>query len=49
MSDIFDGRVARNVLGPDGLPFFRNDETSKTAPNGELRIGLTLDADWCIQ
>ena len=48
MNDIFDGRVARNVLGPDGLPFFRHDEAGKTGLSGELRIGLTLGADWYV-
>ena len=45
MNDIFDGRVARNVRGPDGLPFFHHDEAGKTGLGGELRIGLTLGAD----
>ena len=44
--DIFDGRIARSVLGPDGQPFFRNTPQDRNGPNGELRVGLTLGADW---
>lgn len=46
MNDIFDGQIAKNVLGPDGRPFFRHDETGRTGPDGELRLGLTLGVDW---
>lgn len=46
MNDIFDGNIAKNVLGPDGRPFFRHNESGKTGPDGELRIGLTLGVDW---
>jgi hypothetical protein len=45
--DIFDGRVACTILGPDGQPFFHNEpEDRLCGPDNELRIGLTLGADW---
>ena len=45
--DIFDGHVARSLLGPDGCPFFHNEpEDRMNGPGGELRIGLTLGTDW---
>lgn len=44
--DIFDGRVAKDVLAADGTPFFRNLETDSSGPEGELRIALTLGVDW---
>jgi hypothetical protein len=45
--DIFDGRVARTILGPDGQPFFHNEPKDRLCgPDNELRIGLTLGADW---
>jgi hypothetical protein len=37
---IKDGNVVRELNGPDGLPFFRQDQY------GELRLGLTLAFDW---
>lgn len=46
--DIFDGKVAQEVLGADGLPFFRNASSDKSGPNGELRIGVTLGVDWSV-
>lgn len=52
-NDIFDGRVAKEVLDSEGRPFFRNTRLeqksgphSKPGPEGELRIGVTLGADW---
>ncbi|EJF59017.1 hypothetical protein DICSQDRAFT_14970, partial [Dichomitus squalens LYAD-421 SS1] len=45
LADIFDGRICRKLLGPDGLSFFRYD-LGETGPNDELRIGLTLGVDW---
>ncbi|KAI0093118.1 hypothetical protein BDY19DRAFT_902918 [Irpex rosettiformis] len=46
--DIFDGAVTKNLLGPDGRPFFINSgpEHAK-GPNGELRLGASWGAD-CI-
>jgi hypothetical protein len=42
-NDMFDGRVPREIKGPDGRPFFENP-----VPPGstELRVGLTLGFDW---
>jgi hypothetical protein len=44
-NDIFDGRVTRELKGPDGRPFFENP-----APAGstELRIGVVLGFDWFV-
>ena len=44
--DFFDGRVSRELLGPDGKPFFRHDLPE--GPDGELRIGLALGVDWYV-
>ena len=44
LRDFFDARVSREVLGPDGKPFFRHDLPE--GPDGELRIGLALGVDW---
>ncbi|KAJ6479999.1 hypothetical protein C8R47DRAFT_1074460 [Mycena vitilis] len=44
--DFFDGRISREIEGPDGLPFFRPGETPNMGPNDELRVGLTLGVDW---
>ncbi len=44
--DIFNGHIAQSVLGSDGLPFFQNMPQDCNDPNGELRIGLTLGANW---
>jgi hypothetical protein len=42
-NDMFDGRVAQEIKGSDGRPFFENP-----SPVGctELRIGLVLGFDW---
>lgn len=42
--DIFDGEVCRNILGPDGKEFFQYGPSESS--DGELRIGVTLGADW---
>lgn len=42
--DIMDGRVCKEVKGPDGLPFFHHGLAEM--PDGELRIGVTLGIDW---
>lgn len=44
--DIFDGAVAREVKAHNGRPFFQNLAMDECGPEGELRIGLTLGADW---
>ena len=44
--DHFDGRICKELEGPDGLPFFRPDLTEM--PNGELRIGITAGFDWYV-
>lgn len=46
--DIFDGEVCREVLGPDGLPFFGHNLSELQGPHGELRLGVTLGADWFV-
>jgi hypothetical protein len=42
-TDVFDGRIAQGIKGPDTRHFFEN-----LAPAGstELRIGLVLGFDW---
>lgn len=45
-SDFFDGSIARDLKGHDDQPFFANGELDLDGPDGELRIGLTLGADW---
>ncbi|KAI1783783.1 hypothetical protein LXA43DRAFT_1067338 [Ganoderma leucocontextum] len=47
LQDIFDGRICRQLLGPDGLSFFRYD-LRDTGPDGELRLGVTLGVDCVI-
>ena len=42
--DMFDGRISKELCGADGLPFFRHD--LQEMPDGELRLGVTLGADW---
>lgn len=37
---IMDGRLWKEIKGPDGLPFFAHRE------DDELRIGVTLSMDW---
>lgn len=45
--DIFDGQVTKNLLGPDGKPFFANTGPGDArGPNDELRIGLAWGVDW---
>ncbi|KAH9924357.1 hypothetical protein B0H21DRAFT_712451, partial [Amylocystis lapponica] len=45
--DIFDGAIAKGLLGPDGKPFFSNDISDRDkGPNGELRIALEWGVDW---
>jgi hypothetical protein len=39
--DIHDGAVCKEILGPDGKPFY-----CKQPHNNELRIGLSLSLDW---
>jgi hypothetical protein len=43
--DIFDGDVTKGLKGPDGKPFFANDEAT---PQAELRIGLNMGVDWPV-
>lgn len=48
-NDFFDGRVSREIIGHDNLPFFRNaapEGQLPAAPDNELRIGVTLGVDW---
>ncbi|KII85388.1 hypothetical protein PLICRDRAFT_31629 [Plicaturopsis crispa FD-325 SS-3] len=42
--DMFDGDICKTIPGPDGSPFFFPD-TEAIVP-GELRIGVSLGADW---
>ena len=44
--NIFDGDICKTIPGPDGLPFFRHD--LKEMPDGELRLGVTVGADWLV-
>ncbi|KAI0368950.1 hypothetical protein BV20DRAFT_998001, partial [Pilatotrama ljubarskyi] len=44
LNDFFDGAISRELLGPDGKPFFRHE--LKEDPDGELRIGVALGVDW---
>jgi hypothetical protein len=39
--DIHDGAICKEILGPDGKPFYCNPPL-----NNELRIGLSLSLDW---
>jgi hypothetical protein len=41
-NDMFDGRVPRDIKGPDGRPFFENPAVDAN----ELRVGLVLGFDW---
>ncbi|EPS99806.1 hypothetical protein FOMPIDRAFT_1030690 [Fomitopsis schrenkii] len=41
--DNFDGRICRELQGPDGRLFFENPLPTQC---NELRIGLTLGVDW---
>ncbi|KAI0696122.1 hypothetical protein C8T65DRAFT_615545, partial [Cerioporus squamosus] len=43
LRDFFDARISRELLGPDGQPFFRHDLAE--GPDGELRIGVALGVD----
>ncbi|KAI8982736.1 hypothetical protein BD414DRAFT_463611, partial [Trametes punicea] len=43
LNDFFDGAISRELLGPDGKPFFRHDLDDD--PDGELRIGVALGVD----
>ncbi|KAL7278657.1 hypothetical protein ACG7TL_007658 [Trametes sanguinea] len=43
-NDFFDGAVSRELLGPDGRPFFRHDLAEE--PDDELRIGVAMGVDW---
>ncbi|KAG1838222.1 hypothetical protein F4604DRAFT_1941651 [Suillus subluteus] len=46
-TDIFDGDTCRTKLkGPDGKLFFSNLPHEQHGPDGELRIGVNLGADW---
>ncbi|KAG1844856.1 hypothetical protein DFJ58DRAFT_843947 [Suillus subalutaceus] len=48
-TDIFDGDTCRTKLkGPDGKLFFSNLPHEQHGPDGELRIGVNLGADWFI-
>ena len=44
--DIFDGRVAQQLPAHNNTKFFSNLPTEARGPQGELRLGLTLGADW---
>lgn len=44
--DFFDGAISRELKGHDGKPFFANDATDPDGPDHELRVGVTLGADW---
>lgn len=46
--DFFDGRIAKEILGHDDLPFFRNGDQLNTAPDNELRVGVSLGVDWYV-
>ena len=43
-TDIFDGEICRTIEGVDGSPFFHPAEG--VLELGELRIGVSLGADW---
>lgn len=43
--DNFDGRICRELQGPDGRLFFENPLPTQC---NELRIGLTLGVDWSV-
>ena len=45
-SDIFDGKICKNLRAHDKTLFFSNQITERKGPNGELRLGVTLGADW---
>jgi hypothetical protein len=42
-NDMFDGRIAQGIKGPDARPFFENPVPPRST---ELRIGLVLGFDW---
>jgi hypothetical protein len=44
LTDVFDGDICKTIPGADGRPFFENPRPAGQPP--ELRIGLTLGADW---
>jgi hypothetical protein len=44
--DMFDGRVAKDVKGPDGQPFFQNPACEGSS---ELRVGAVLGFDWQVR
>ncbi|KAJ7126601.1 hypothetical protein C8R43DRAFT_897637 [Mycena crocata] len=44
--DIFDGRIAKEMRGPDGKLFFSNKMGEEKGPDGELRLGLNWGVDW---
>jgi hypothetical protein len=44
--DVFDGRIAKEMKGPDEKHFFSNKKGEEKGPNGELRLGLTWGVDW---
>lgn len=45
--DVFDGRICQELRGPDGKLFFANTSAERDqGPNGELRVGVILGADW---
>lgn len=43
--DNFDGEVCKTIPGADGRPFFENPPPAGCT---ELRIGLSLGIDWCV-
>jgi hypothetical protein len=45
--DIFDGKICKTLRAHDNSLFFSNQATERWGPNGELRLGLNLAADWC--
>ncbi|KAF8131720.1 hypothetical protein K438DRAFT_1788225 [Mycena galopus ATCC 62051] len=46
LEDFFNGRISKEIEGPDGLPFFRPGDSTGSGPDNELRVGLTLGVDW---
>ncbi|KZP21905.1 hypothetical protein FIBSPDRAFT_739745 [Athelia psychrophila] len=44
--DFFDGAISRELKGHDNKPFFANDTMDHDGPDHELRVGVTLGADW---
>jgi len=48
-NDFFDGAISKELKGHDNEPFFRNGVFDREdGPDGELRIGVTLGADWSV-